>query len=189
MFYTSCCQLSYDIIIITESWLNDSVKCAELFPPSYGVIRCDRNLSSVHKSDGGGVLVGLREHIKYESLDVTYILKLIPLVDLVVCKCTMDNFSFFLVSVYIPPNLSVNDSELLFEHLEILLVNKPVLIIGDFSILEFAAKSSSPKAILLSHFCNTLELIQSNKILNSHDKLLDILLSNIPLVIVLNKDQ
>ncbi|WP_206737888.1 hypothetical protein, partial [Klebsiella pneumoniae] len=58
-FYVNACELAFDIIVVTESWLNDSVKNAELFPSNYNVVRCDRKFDTVARTMGGGVVAGL----------------------------------------------------------------------------------------------------------------------------------
>jgi hypothetical protein len=53
-----------DIIIGTETWLNDPVHNSEIFPPNYNIYRRDRR-------DGfGGVLVTVKADIVSEYLDV-----------------------------------------------------------------------------------------------------------------------
>ena len=53
-----------DIIIGTETWLNDSVHNSEIFPPNYNIYRRDRR-------DGfGGVLVEVKADIVSDHLDV-----------------------------------------------------------------------------------------------------------------------
>lgn len=49
--FKRCVQLySYDIIILTETWLLDGIKNEELFSDKYAVWRRDRNYSSVAQS-------------------------------------------------------------------------------------------------------------------------------------------
>jgi exonuclease III len=45
----------FDIICLTETWLNDSYYTHNLFPNGYTVYRSDR--TSIHKACGGGVLI------------------------------------------------------------------------------------------------------------------------------------
>jgi hypothetical protein len=53
-----------EIIIGTETWLNDSVHNSEIFPPNYNIYRRDRR-------DGfGGVLIAVKADIVSEHLDV-----------------------------------------------------------------------------------------------------------------------
>ena len=58
-FFTNCCDMSFKLIALTETWLNDSVFNSELFPDCYNVIRRDRNFATTGRSRGGGVLVAI----------------------------------------------------------------------------------------------------------------------------------
>jgi len=53
-----------DIIIGTETWLNDSVHNSEIFPPNYNIYRRDR------RDAFGGVLVAMKADIMSDHLDV-----------------------------------------------------------------------------------------------------------------------
>lgn len=53
-----------DIICITETSLNGSVKDCEVFDSEYSVYRRDRENSASKKSDGGGVLVAVRAELQ-----------------------------------------------------------------------------------------------------------------------------
>ena len=70
-FYKNCSSSDYDVICITETWLNSSINNAELFPSSYHTLRCDRNFNSINRSRGGGVLIALSEKIKFSQVDST----------------------------------------------------------------------------------------------------------------------
>lgn len=51
---------SYDVVIITETWLLDGINNEELFSDKYAVWRRDRDYSSVGQERGGGVLIATR---------------------------------------------------------------------------------------------------------------------------------
>lgn len=53
----------YDIICLTESWLNDSFYSSEYFDSRYEVYRCDRDASAHGCSRGGGVVVAVRREL------------------------------------------------------------------------------------------------------------------------------
>ena len=54
-FFLSVTMHNFDIIALTETWLDDSVHNAELFDNRYTVLRRDRG------SRGGGVLIAVRD--------------------------------------------------------------------------------------------------------------------------------
>ena len=97
MLYTNC----YDVILISESWLSDSVSDGLLDPQNkYYVIRCDR------QSMGGGVCAfvsKLCDAITVEMSDVY--------TDLEICcfdiTCKRVNLRCRVVVVYRPPGLAV----------------------------------------------------------------------------------
>ena len=51
----------YDIIVLTETHLDNSISDGEIFPNNYTVFRRDRSFNGRH---GGGVLIATRNHIK-----------------------------------------------------------------------------------------------------------------------------
>jgi hypothetical protein len=54
---------TYDLIILTETWLHGNIANNEFIDSRYIVYRCDRNRMTTGRSDGGGVLVAaLRSH-------------------------------------------------------------------------------------------------------------------------------
>ena len=56
---------SYDVICLSETWLNDSFFNNEIFPDSYNVFRCDNNSTLSYKTRGGGVLIALDKKVGY----------------------------------------------------------------------------------------------------------------------------
>jgi hypothetical protein len=55
--YSNVCSTDYNILCLTETWLNDLCFDHNLFPDSYKVLRSDR--VSANKTRGGGVLTAL----------------------------------------------------------------------------------------------------------------------------------
>ena len=67
-FYISSLVCNYDVIALSETWLNFSINDGELFHSDFTVYRCDRNsLSSVYLR-GGGVLISVRTHYPSEQI-------------------------------------------------------------------------------------------------------------------------
>ena len=62
-----------DIILMTETWLNDSISNNEILPKGYHVIRKDR---PANKRDGG-VLIALRENFVFSRLSGSKLPKLV----------------------------------------------------------------------------------------------------------------
>lgn len=53
-FALSCMAEDYDVIILVETWLNDSIKDAELGFNNFNVFRMDRNSDNSVYLRGGG---------------------------------------------------------------------------------------------------------------------------------------
>lgn len=54
---------SYDLIIITETWLHGGIFDSEFCDPRYDVFRKDRDLAATGKSSGGGVMILARHDL------------------------------------------------------------------------------------------------------------------------------
>lgn len=59
---------AFDVILITESWLNDSVCDRELVDDGYSVFRRDRDLTKSSKKYCGGVLIIARNELNATSV-------------------------------------------------------------------------------------------------------------------------
>lgn len=56
----------YNIICLTETFLNDSIYSQEVLCDKYNIVRRDRSTENSVKSDGGGVLIGIDKSVTYE---------------------------------------------------------------------------------------------------------------------------
>ena len=56
-FYLAVSEAEYDVIVLTETWLDDRIYSAQLFGSLYTVFRTDRSQLNSRKSRGGGVLI------------------------------------------------------------------------------------------------------------------------------------
>lgn len=59
-FLSNILNRDIDVVVLTETWLNDSIHCSELFDKCYTVYRADRDLTRTVKLDGGGCLVAVK---------------------------------------------------------------------------------------------------------------------------------
>lgn len=178
--YVNTCDCSFNIIILSETWLTDAVNSTELFPNVYNVVRADRNFKKVNRSKGGGVLIAISNEIIYSPVDCSSINDAVPLIDLLVVNCCIGNFHFYICTVYIPPDVPFDQFETFLLHLELILHNKLVLLIGDFNLPNFYNSDiNCAKSTSLRIFCSSLELHQYNFIYNTNNRLLDLAFSNI----------
>ncbi|XP_055614935.1 uncharacterized protein LOC129761245 [Toxorhynchites rutilus septentrionalis] len=58
-FFAAVSESYYDIIILTETWLDDRIFSPQLFGNTFTVYRNDRNSRNSSKSRGGGVLIAV----------------------------------------------------------------------------------------------------------------------------------
>lgn len=111
---------------------------------------------------------------------MSFIIALVPAVDIVVCKCIFGSMSFFVAAIYIPPFISHHEFEVFCETLEVFLLDKPTIIIGDFNIpLYLNGPDSCPKCSTFYCFCSSLNFTQHNSVKNCDNRLLDLIISNV----------
>lgn len=191
LLYNNVLCNNYDIIILTETWLNSSINSCELFDSRYVVYRRDREIcSSSIKKDGGGVLIAVSQKyasqriFEYESSCEDLWVSL----NVSLCKSVK---KLNICAIYLPPpvqqftlnnfivkcNSIIDSSESL------------TCIVGDFNlssidwlqvqnIANFCQTSRLSQELI--DFCYTNNLTQINCIKNSKDKILDLVLLNVP---------
>lgn len=194
--YMNILANTYDIIILTETWLHPDINSNEFIDPRYVVYRCDRNRITTGRHDGGGVLVAvLRSHnaTRSPTAHPPAPLAIPPLIDHVLLELNLGSLLYTISAVYIPPKTDC-DTYLAFldsiqEYLQIMNI-KNFCMIGDFNIpsLEWyedgyqvkplnANNLRSPHKYLID-FLNTLNCIQLNKFKNNKGRLLDLCITN-----------
>ena len=178
---TSSFSSPYNLIMLTETWLTPSISNSEIFAPRYSVHRTDRDPTSTGRSRGGGVLLAYAEGIECEVLDTSHFSIAIPLIDIIVAKCVGVSFSYYVVVLYIPPDLHLTEFSLALDMLEQLVADSLVLIVGDFNVPSFGVGSNhrEPRANRLIDFAAILNLQQYNCITNALGRTLDLVFSNI----------
>lgn len=180
-FYSAVNSNEYDVVSVVETWLSDDVSSAEYFPTAYTVLRCDRNFAETGLSKGGGALLAVKSEFFSEPVNLSYILDNLPLVDIVGCKCLINNFFIlFIYVIYIPPSISVEHFELFLNLLEqIISTNGNILILGDFNIPSFNNNIFDTKRQLMHAFLEFTNTTQFNNIVNINGRLLDLVLSDL----------
>lgn len=182
--FNSVSQFNYAIFALSETWLDPSINCNELFPNSFNVFRSDRKFSELNCTRGGGVLLAVTNQIISSIVDLNTpaFLNLTPQIDIIAVKITLKVSVFYLLNIYIPPNISDDSFEHLVEAIESLecLQNKNILIVGDFNISLYAEYlkngRSNRRVAVLNGFCLTLGIQQCNFIRNSNNRILDLVL-------------
>ena len=192
IFHHNLLSSDYDIICLTETWLNSSIFSSELFNSNYLVYRRDRETSASPKQDGGGSLIAVktiyhskrRQELESEAEDIWVSIE------------TNKNEHVLVCCVYIPPNcnysLSCFTNKLM--SLENVIEESAALIVGDFNLTSVSWLSTPNEKYLepfqtgnkFSDIVDTFSyqgLMQFNNINNIDDKVLDLILCNKNIVI------
>lgn len=98
-FYIASSSCNYDVIALSETWLNESHLDSEFFSNDFVVFRCDRNYSSMDMTRGGGVLLAIRSNIKCKELTQTT-----PDLEIVSVEMRYAGQTVIVVVLYIRPN-------------------------------------------------------------------------------------
>ena len=99
---------NFDIITVTETWLNDTISNKEILPCGYNIVRRDR----MTEKRGGGVLMALREGLQYDTITP----KDQPNLEIVAVELKTKNTKCLLSVCYRPPNVKVALSLKFFFH-------------------------------------------------------------------------
>ena len=124
---------NFNIIIFTETWLNDSFTNQEIFGNDWLVYRNDRDYQNLNVNRGGGVLIAIHKSIPSEGLEIIHS----NLFEIVFVKIKSKFKNICLGSVYIPPNSVeeiysealhlINDINLTLDE------NDDIFVFGDFN--------------------------------------------------------
>lgn len=177
----------YDIIIITETWLDDTISDAELGLSGYQIFRRDRSGATSSKDRGGGVIIAIREGldatpiISEQSLELQYVL-------------LRDGSSSLLISaIYLPPDAPIDSYNCFTDTLVKTHEQFPsakLILLGDYNLPHVSwvfnalgssfstDDSTSPltkeNASIIARATGSLNLFQQNDIKNHTGSLLDL---------------
>jgi len=119
---------SYDFIVFTETWLNNTFFDNELGLTLYNIFRCDRNVKTSALSRGGGVNKSFNSKLlNIDTLNVEQVFIEVLVNDLIIILCV----------VYLPPNSDLKlylNHLLVLESLENTISNCKLIICGDYNI-------------------------------------------------------
>ena len=131
-FSDSC----YDLIALTETWLDDRTKSSYLFGAEYDGFRCDRGPLNSLKKIGGGILLAVRRRLKARQIVNAEWSNL----EQVWVSIQLADRKLFICTVYFPPDRT-RDKHLIDTHVQsveaITAMAKPcdeIIIIGDFNL-------------------------------------------------------
>lgn len=125
---------SYDVVVITETWFDDSVVTTELFNSNWSVFRCDRNSKTSVKTGGGGVLIAVKNN--WRTVQLYPAIECIEQV-WVQIELTHSVSKYLTVgAVYLPPGSPKEKYEAFAEYMEPLvsLEESNTVVLGDFNL-------------------------------------------------------
>lgn len=168
---------------LTETWLNSSVFTSEVVNNQYITYRADRDLCATNKSRGGGVLLSV--HQRFKSSRIMFQRgDLLPHIDIVGVRVSFDYFLMLVFVVYVPPPITLNDLDNLFEFFLSIdnIFGKNIIILGDFNLTSYSKfvdegiDDNYTRA--LNYFLSYMNLKQANSVKNSNQRILDLILHN-----------
>jgi hypothetical protein len=159
------CNGAYDIIAITETWLNEAYENV-INIPGYTVIRKDRTnayANEHHRCRGGGVLLFARDSLKAIEIDKHHDSNC----DTVWCSITLggNKEKYTIGCIYRTPSSSRDDTEILCEHIRSLcssMEKTNIVILGDFNFptINWASNTFPSVASSLESLINDCLLTQ-----------------------------
>ena len=165
---------SFDVIAVTETWLSGVTSSTEILPSGYQVNRRDRPHTK------GGVLITVSSCIPSSLVFCA------PDIELIVVKPDSSS-PILLCCVYLPPKCAESTIITFFSHLSSLSFCGPLLLIGDFNLLDIDWSSLTADTPPSRLFCNSLfshnlvQLIHSPT--HSHGNILDLIVTSHPEII------
>lgn len=193
-FFLAATESNYDVIIITETWLNDQFYSQQLFGDRYTVYRKDRNSDTSTKKRGGGVLIAVTNRLS-SALPAILIDQSVEhlWVNIFVNSCVVA-----IGAIYLPPEFS-NDVSIMEKHLRSAQdINNSLhpgdchLLMGDYNQTNLVWSNASSghmyadaswsnfsqASCCLLDGCALLDMKQINYLKNHRDRTLDLIFVN-----------
>ena len=179
-------SFSFNIICISETWLNDKITDGLLDPKSrFNIFRCDRTACL-----GGGVCIFVSKAVRSHQIDIDY--AIYKHAEVVACTIFIGRAKVNVVCCYIPPSAN-NDlyrsSVNCLRHICEASTICPCIIIGDFNLpnLDWSRTNSDSaydfKSLEFLDFINDYGFAQLITEPTRLSNTLDLLLVNDPLII------
>ncbi|XP_055604758.1 uncharacterized protein LOC129752990 [Uranotaenia lowii] len=186
----------YDVIVLTETWLNDEITSVQLFGHEYNVFRRDRDPISTGLSRGGGVLIAVSN--RFTSSPLTNLTGIDQSFEHLWVTIDTGQQKVYIGVVYVSPadasNPSIIDAHLnsVVAVADILRPNDRHILLGDYNqpLLNWVKNSANfaypdPSTSTFnscsSALLDTMDLLgnrQMNLVANSHSRTLDLVFIN-----------
>lgn len=164
---------NFDVVAVTETWLNDNITNNMLSIPGYIFLRNDR------LARGGGVGIYLKHHLKYTQIQTNNEIEQLWI------QIVYNNNKICIGSIYRSPSMSYNDFIDVFESsvAELLPECDQIICMGDFNI-----DLLSPEKNITKHFTDFLESVGLHQIIDQPTRVTVNSSSLLDLILVLHKD-
>lgn len=129
-FFLAVSEMEYDVVVLTETWLNDQHLSTQLFGNSYTVHRDDRDPVVTGMSRGGGVLIAVANHLPSSRVDVHTAIDL----DQVWVKIDLREVRIFIGVVYFSPDQAAIPSKIE-DHLNSVRAVSDIVSTSDINLL------------------------------------------------------
>ncbi|XP_053686651.1 uncharacterized protein LOC128736195 [Sabethes cyaneus] len=193
-FFLAATECDYDVMVLTETWLDDHIHSVQLFGNLFNVYRCDRNRNNSNKTRGGGVLIAV-------STRLISFVHPTPVCDTIEQLWVIITTPIRKINVgvmYLPPDRrnDVNAIELHVCSISSIMSRLQSadfsLLLGDYNqpglrwirsnnnvpAIDYLHSNISPASSGLLDGFNLHGLTQINYVTNSNDRLLDLVLTN-----------
>ena len=180
-------QINPDIVLLTETWLNQTINNAAISIDGYDIVpdlRCDRGETA--GGVGGGLLVYVKREIRLVPLDATSRFYQH-------CRFQIltggEKLNFILI--YRPPSTGTDNTELLYDLVES--VGRNTFIIGDFNmpginwVTDTASGRGGRRLLQAATGAGLAQLVEGPT--HTKGNLLDLILTDMPHVVLNVKDE
>ncbi|XP_055527958.1 uncharacterized protein LOC129720502 [Wyeomyia smithii] len=195
-FFLAASYSEYDVIVLTETWLDDCILSPQLFGSSFTVLRMDRSRVNSRKSRGGGVLIAVssRHCCCIDPAPISNTLEQLWV------KIQLDRSSVSIGVLYLPPDRQ-NDLDVIQTHADsigsVISRLNPLdiaVLFGDYNQRELhwvpsessglvvdtsRSRLTAAGSALYDAFCFN-GLTQTNPVKNARARTLDLVLVNEP---------
>ena len=175
----------YDVIALTETWLGSDILNSEL-SSDYVIHRLDRNPSTSLMHRGGGVLIGVKRHLRCKVISLTNA----DSVEQVAVCISLPKQSVYICCVYIRPNsepaIYSRHASCVQELCELAATTDTVIALGDYNLPRLSwefdtdvnsyipTNASSEQEIALTQSILACGLQQIQDVRNANERLLDL---------------
>ena len=175
----------YDVIALTETWLNESFRNTEL-AQNYTIYRCDRNAQTSRFTRGGGVMIAVKNGLQSTAVCVSGCDQL----EQAIVRISLSSLDVIVCSIYLPPN---SEAGLYEQHaicmsklMDLAGDRNVILAVGDYNLPHLCwitdenlncllpINASSEQETVLVESVMTNGTFQINNLTNVNGRLLDL---------------